>query len=301
MTRPREHLIISCAPTGRRSGGSFLAMLGEALGMESDDITESKIISVGAGKMAIQVVTESLAAPGRAETAGTRASEKRNWRPYVDLWSRRRSDFATAMKSAVFLTPTSLKRQEAELSEAAVPHQQAPLKRTLAMLVGEIAHRFLQSWDFALDAHAFMDPLKLTIDHWLPRDYQPQQAAMQNELEEIFTPFFRSEAYAELAQARILGREVPLLMPWNGQIMEGVIDLVYECDGLLYLADYKTDRMTREELKHGAEQYRQQAQIYAEAARLSLKRDVAAFKIIFLRLGEAVEVTAEKNKEQSLL
>ena len=83
--------------------------------------------------------------------------------------------------------------------------------------------------------------------------------------------------------------------------MEGVIDLVYECDGLLYLADYKTDRMTREELKHGAEQYRQQAQIYAEAARLSLKRDVAAFKIIFLRLGEAVEVTAEKNKEQSLL
>ncbi|MDZ4342412.1 MAG: UvrD-helicase domain-containing protein, partial [Candidatus Binatia bacterium] len=297
MTRPREHLIISCAPTSRRSGGSFLAMLGEALGIESDDIAESKIVSTGAGKMAIQVVTESLAAPGRAESAGTRASGKRDWRPYVDLWSRRRSDFATAMKSPVFLTPTLLKRQEAELSEAAVPHQQAPLKRTLAMLIGELAHRFLQSWDFALDARAFMDPLKLTIGHWLPQDYRPQQAALQNELEEIFTAFFRSKAYGELAQARILGREVPLLVPWNGQIMEGVIDVIYERDGLLYLADYKTDRIAREELQHGAERYRQQAQTYAEAARLSLKREVAAFKLIFLRLGEAVEITAEKNNE----
>ncbi len=296
MTRPREHLIISCAPTSRRSGGSFLAMLGETLGMESDDIAESKIVSVGAGKMAIQVVTESLAAPGRAETAGTRASEKRDWRPYVDIWSRRRDDFAAAMKSPVFLTPTLLKRQEAELSEAAVPHQQAPLKRTLAMLVGELAHRFLQSWDFALDARAFMDPLKLTIDHWLPQDYRPQQAAIQNELEEIFFPFFRSKAYAELASARILGREVPLLMPWNGQIMEGVIDLIYECDGLLYLADYKTDRIAHEELEQGAERYREQAQIYAEAARLSLKREVAAFKLMFLRLGEAVEIKPAREQ-----
>ena len=29
MTRAREHLIISCAPTGRRSNGSFLSMLDE--------------------------------------------------------------------------------------------------------------------------------------------------------------------------------------------------------------------------------------------------------------------------------
>jgi ATP-dependent helicase/nuclease subunit A len=109
--------------------------------------------------------------------------------------------------------------------------------------------------------------------------------------------FFRSslQTYAELAAARILGREVSLLMPWNGQIMEGVIDVIYERDGLLYLADYKTDRIAREELEQGAERYRQQAQIYAEAARLSLKREVAAFKLIFLRLGEAVEIPEKKR------
>ena len=86
-------------------------------------------------------------------------------------------------------------------------------------------------------------------------------------------------------------------MPWDGQIMEGVIDLIYEHDGLLYLADYKTDRIAREELTQGAERYRQQAQIYSRATRQSLQREVAAFKVIFLRLGEAVRVPLDATKE----
>jgi ATP-dependent exoDNAse (exonuclease V) beta subunit len=82
--------------------------------------------------------------------------------------------------------------------------------------------------------------------------------------------------------------------------MEGVIDLIYEKHGLLYLADYKTDRIKRNELRAGAERYRQQAEIYIEAARTSLGRQVAAFKLIFLRLGETVEVGTESNIELTL-
>ena len=106
-----------------------------------------------------------------------------------------------------------------------------------------------------------------------------------------------SDIYAELRKARILGREVPLLMPWNGQIMEGVIDLIYERNGLLYLADYKTDSVAAKDLRFGAERYRRQAEIYSEAARRSLKREVAAFKLIFLRVGETVEVDINPEKE----
>ena len=102
--------------------------------------------------------------------------------------------------------------------------------------------------------------------------------------------FFSSRIFHELRSSRILGREVPLFMPWDGQIMEGVIDLLYEKDGHLYLADYKTDRIGREELRQAAERYHYQAQIYSQAARQSLRREVAAFKLIFLRLGEAIEV-----------
>ena len=79
--------------------------------------------------------------------------------------------------------------------------------------------------------------------------------------------------------------------------MEGVIDLIYERNGLLYLADYKTDRATAKDLRFGAERYRRQAEIYSEAARRSLKREVAAFKLIFLRLGETVEVDFNPEKE----
>ncbi|HVR16824.1 MAG TPA: PD-(D/E)XK nuclease family protein, partial [Candidatus Limnocylindrales bacterium] len=117
---------------------------------------------------------------------------------------------------------------------------------------------------------------------------------------DIFQAFFRSKVYAELTSARILGREVPLLMPWNGQIMEGVIDVIYEKNGLLYLADYKTDRITKHQLIEGAARYSRQAEIYSRAVKQSLGRELAAFKIIFLRLGEAVEFGADKNKELSL-
>jgi ATP-dependent exoDNAse (exonuclease V) beta subunit len=82
--------------------------------------------------------------------------------------------------------------------------------------------------------------------------------------------------------------------------MEGVIDVIYERDGLLYLADYKTDRISRNELSQGAERYGQQADIYTRAAVKSLRREVAAFKVIFLRLGEAVEVQLSRKQGDPL-
>ena len=132
-----------------------------------------------------------------------------------------------------------------------------------------------------------------------PGIFDSEREQIHADLTEIFSCFFGSKIYSELATSQILGREVPLLMPWDGQIMEGVIDLIYEHDGLLYLADYKTDRIAREELTQGAERYRQQAHIYSRAARESLQREVAAFKVIFLRLGEAVSVSPDAKKEIS--
>jgi ATP-dependent helicase/nuclease subunit A len=290
MTRPREHLVISCAPTTRRSNGSFCSMVGAALGTEIDGISESRVLFVGEGELDIQVVTENLAAPGRLESTAKHPGKKRNWRPYVDLWKRRRNAFEIASRSPVFLTPTLLKQREQELSEATEPSLPITGERTPAMLVGDLAHRFLQSWNFASNPGAFRAPLEALVARWLPREHQKQLTAIQNELDDIFVPFFASKAYADLATARILGREVPLLLPWDGNIMEGVIDVIFERNGLLYLADYKTDRTSRNELARHAQVYHQQAEIYTRAAQESLRRNVAAFKLIFLRLGEAFEV-----------
>ncbi len=73
--------------------------------------------------------------------------------------------------------------------------------------------------------------------------------------------------------------------------MEGRIDLIYQKDGGLWAADYKTDRVSEAESSGRADTYRVQAQIYSEAVHKALARELGGFKIIFVRLGKAVTVT----------
>jgi ATP-dependent exoDNAse (exonuclease V) beta subunit len=73
--------------------------------------------------------------------------------------------------------------------------------------------------------------------------------------------------------------------------MEGRIDLLYEKDRCLWVADYKTDRITEVEVSERAEAYRRQAQIYTQAVAKALGREPAGFKFVFVRLGQAVPVT----------
>jgi ATP-dependent helicase/nuclease subunit A len=299
MTRAREHLIISCAPTGRRSNGSFLSMLDETFQENIATAAESKPIAVGSGSVELRLVPENLVAPGRAKNGQRKAAKKQNWQFYVDTWARRHSAYESAIKTPVFVTPTLLKQQEEELAEATHRTTRPSHSRTPSMLVGELAHRFLEGWDFAQGVENYVERMEPFLDQWLPPELRQQRARIHADLAEVFSGFFGSRIYSELASSQILGREVPLLMPWDGQIMEGIIDLIYEYDGLLYLADYKTDRIAREELTQGAERYRQQARIYSRAARESLQREVTAFKVIFLRLGEAVPVSPDAKKEIS--
>jgi ATP-dependent helicase/nuclease subunit A len=297
MTRAREHLIVSCAPTDRRSSGSFLSMLDESLSEDIESIESTKTIQVGNGTVEIQAIRQSLVAPGQSRSKFKGAQKKPTWRLFIETWKERSDRYKSVLKSPLFVTPTFLKRQAEESAEAIRYNPRARLQRALALLVGDLAHRYLQQSVFGADAESYHAQLGDFVDRSLPEEMRPDRSKIVFELEEIFAVFFRSKIYAELAGARILGREVPLLMPWHGQIMEGVIDLIYDCDGLLYLADYKTDTISREELPKGATLYHEQAHIYCEAARQSLRREVAGFKLIFLRLGEAVEIIPETNKE----
>jgi ATP-dependent helicase/nuclease subunit A len=300
MTRAREHLIISCAPSDRRSSGSFLSMLDDTVNHGITDAEEPKRVSLGAGVVEIEVVSERLTAPGRTKDKSKRVKKTNEWRSFIDTWARRDADYEKAQQAAPFVTPTLLKRQEESSTESGSKMNGQFYRQTPALVVGDLAHRFLQNWQFTSDVKEYKGQLHDFITLSLPREFASSCREIEAELEDIFQAFFHSKVYAELTGARILGREVPLLMPWNGQIMEGVIDLIYEKNGLLYLADYKTDRITKDQLAEGAARYSRQAEIYSRAVKQSLGRELAAFKIIFLRLGEAVELGAEKNKELSL-
>jgi len=300
MTRAREHLIISCAPSNRRSGGSFLAMLDSTLDDSIVGAESSSRVALGKGMVEIEVVHQNLSAPSHAPAKAKRSKKKPNWKPYIDRWTRRSEIYERTQQTTPFLTPTLLKRQEGASTEAGDKLSiQAP-RKTPALMVGDLTHHFLQTWQFGGATNQLAEQLRNFIDSALPAEFVSDRAAIATELHEILDNYFRSKAYAELASAKILGREVTLLMPWQDQIMEGVIDLIYEQNGLLYLADYKTDRVKRSELHQGAERYRQQAEIYVQATEKSLGRPVAAFKLIFLRLGEAIEVGAKTNVELTL-
>ncbi len=300
MTRAREHLIISCAPSNRRSGGSFQAMLDTTLSDSIANAESSTRVALGNGIIDIEVVRQTLSAPNHAPAKAKRSKKKPNWKPYMGKWARRGEAYDKARQTTPFLTPTLLKRQEEATSEVGDRISAQAPRKTPALMVGDLTHRFLQSWPFDGETVKFAEPLRSFLDGALPAEFAADRADIESEMGEILDDYFRSKTYAELTSAKILGREVPLIMPWQGQIMEGVIDLIYEKSGLLYLADYKTDRIKPNELPAGAERYREQAEIYIEAARKSLGRPVAAFKLIFLRLGEAVEVGSQSNVELTL-
>lgn len=299
MTRARENLVISCAPASRHSGG-FLDLLDGAAGGAISEASETTSVTLGGGRIEIQVTHEQLAAPAGAPAGAQLNKVKPNWQAYVNTWARRASRYKKTQQMTPFLTPTRLKQQEANLAEATAESPRPKLDRDLAIAVGNLAHGFLQHWDFAKEEPRFEDRLNTYIEARLPEHQRAARSQIGDELREVFHSFFRSAIYRELAGAKILGREVPLVMPWNGQIMEGVIDLVYERDGLLYLADYKTDRVANDELQQAAENYRQQAEIYTAAAQQSLRRPVAAFKVIFLRAGQAVELAPRTNRQLNL-
>ncbi|HEX2932895.1 MAG TPA: UvrD-helicase domain-containing protein [Candidatus Binatia bacterium] len=299
MTRAREHLVVSCAPSGRRANGSFLSMLDDTLDDSIADTEASTSISLGAGVVDIEVISEKLTAPGRKKGKSRPTKQKSQWESFVDIWTSRDKKYHAA-RSVPFVTPTLLKRQEESSTEAGCRTNGQGHRQTPALIVGDLAHRFLQHWQFSSNVKEFPRQLNKFITHSLPGEFQSSSTKIEGELKEIFTSFFRSKIYADLASSRILGREVPLLIPWNDQIMEGVIDLIYEQNGLLYLADYKTDKVDKKNLTEAALPYRQQAEIYSQAVKQSLGREPAGFKIIFLRLGETVEVGTVKNRQLAL-
>lgn len=274
-------------------------MLEEAVQESITTAAESKSVAVGRGNIRIHVVSESLLAPGRAKTESRKIAGKASWQPYVDVWAKRRDVHELVIKTPVFITPTTLRQQEQEIAEAASQNTHASISRPLSMVVGELTHRLLEAWDFAQNMEKFTEQVGPFLNQWLPSELQQERNRIEADLREIFGCFFRSKIYSELTQSQILGREVPLLMSWDGQIMEGVVDLIYEYKGLLYLADYKTDRIARQDLAQGAARYRQQAHVYSRAARQSLQRDVTAFKVVFLRLGEAFEIPLNAATEVS--
>jgi ATP-dependent helicase/nuclease subunit A len=289
MTRARERFVVSAAPTARPARDSVLKRLEEALGPVTDGRADSTI-AIGKGAFRVKIVSASP-----AEIRGVRQDVQVEVRVsadaerFLDQWRARRDRAEFLINAPRFLTPTRLARRDDVARDRATTHRvfcASMAEGERARRLGTLVHRFLQYWDYGADPSSWWQMIERS---GVPDAFEDRSGWFKA-LETVLAPFFASSIYRELAAARILGREVPLILPWEGAIMEGVIDLIYEREGRLYVADYKSDAINPHEAPAAAEQYRRQAEVYTRAVRESLGREVTAFRCLFLRLGTAVDL-----------
>ena len=77
-------------------------------------------------------------------------------------------------------------------------------------------------------------------------------------------------------------REVFVSFPYNGTSIEGFVDLLFEEDGRLVIADYKTDAIDEDPSDNKREQYSLQAGIYALAVSKITGKSVKEVVLLFL-------------------
>jgi ATP-dependent helicase/nuclease subunit A len=162
--------------------------------------------------------------------------------------------------------------------------------REAGKLVGVLAHRLLEQWDFRLPPQALLDRIEPTVQRFVAGETEPV-SALSDSLREILGHFIQSEPYRRLAAATILGREVPFTMSGaDGQIVHGVMDVIYRLDDRIWIGDYKTDTVTAKDAQERAERYRIQMTLYKTAAQKSLQLPTISAQVLFLRCGIAIEL-----------
>ena len=85
-------------------------------------------------------------------------------------------------------------------------------------------------------------------------------------------------------------RELPLVFPDRGELVEGVIDLVFEEDGQLVLVDYKTDQIVRRTAWRRRRTMRPQLQLYGRGLAQATGQSVKQRLVLFTTPGEVVMV-----------
>ncbi len=97
-----------------------------------------------------------------------------------------------------------------------------------------------------------------------------------------------SDTWRRARAARRALRELPFAMVSDGTILEGFIDMVIEADDGLEIVDWKTDRISREEVAQRLREYELQAGLYVCGLQEATGRPVTAVTYVFASPGMEV-------------
>lgn len=157
---------------------------------------------------------------------------------------------------------------------------------------GSAYHRVMECLDYSVSVN--LDGVKADINRML-------ETGKMNELQvKSVNPwdiniFVQSDTGRRVANAMNNGsvrREQPFVFEYEGQLIQGIIDLYFEEDGELVLVDYKTDRVMKDEAgeKELVKRYAIQLDYYAKALTQLTGKKVKEKIIYSFALGKGLSV-----------
>ncbi|MDT7042086.1 UvrD-helicase domain-containing protein [Candidatus Nitronereus thalassa] len=323
MTRAQRRLVLSAGlpTTSGASSRGMLGMIVKGLGIDVEVFNSPQqdsaqcTLKVGTASVMLEVVTASK------EIKFGRQQNSYPWRKLhaEDIqdpspWFERYAQMAEGYGRHLIVTPTRLGERKGEpMSEfepepvhvsAPPSHGPAgPFFRDRQALVGTLAHRVLQTWNFQDDPEKLPGWISNICTLGVPENWQHDVQGVTKELRDLFNAFVCTAPYVILRQAEILGREVPITVPWsrtdfseatpgNGspRVLHGVIDVVYRWQNQVWVGDYKTTAMSVDSMNRIVANYRGQAIAYREALQGVFGEMPVRAHLIFLRSGSSVEV-----------
>jgi len=286
MTRAKELLLLSGGTTTRSVGETVFDLLGN-IGTGDIGTASTEALKVGGSEIPHRVIRAPERKRPRRRVDRMANAALIDPKEIAERWEIRTARWTEIRETPHHLTPTTLGKRTASVIREPIPVRQ---DAEIGRLAGVVAHRLLERWDFSHDPSELFVQVVLAVQATLGPDDQSRAGAVVESVHDLLATFSRSEAYARLRSSKILGREVPFIMPWEDRrVMEGVIDLIYRLNGELWIADYKTDAISADEAVLRAERYRMQSHVYKAAVKQSLRIE-PRFHCLFLRCAMTVEL-----------
>jgi len=287
MTRARDLLILSGGQTTKLGHDTVLSLLEEAIAVEAAPSTAEEIC-IGTSRLARITTPATVAVRRRRQDPLSTIAPRPALGPILIRRRARQVMWEQRRTTPRRLTPSSLAGSR---SVAVFARTVTGRDTDLARLVGVCAHAVLEQWDFTRPRSDISTVIEQACHRYVTQNHPQLEGDVTEDLTALFENFLSSETYKRLQCATVLGREVPFVMALGeDQMMEGVVDLIYQFDDRIWIADYKTDDVAAEDVRIRADHYRSQGEIYSRAVTASLGLPSVSFQFIFLRPGVAVDV-----------
>jgi len=267
-TRARDLLVIP-VPPGTARTGSFWAELVRRLPRESD--------------ADVQVVdADSLPVPeARYRRGELRAlSDAEGGDPVAARWEKDRRELVEAA-SHLRLTPVRV----TDAAGRAAPPPVVAASREGAREFGQLVHKVLEWIPFSEGAEEGVGTAVRSLAPIYALDDEAVQLAVQSVLRVLRLPVIE-----RARNATRVWREMKLWFPEGDELLEGVIDLVFEENGELVVVDYKTDRISEDQWLQQAAHHAPQLQLYGRGLAQAAGMPVRQRLVVFATLGREVPV-----------